>query len=613
MRAKSGRNWLGVIAIASYCLGVSLRMAYVWRAHAPRQVVFSDALSIAGLAERFREPNATQSFADTVWPPGQAAFVALALHADESLGVAADFQLLLSCLVPILIGHTTSVVFGRSAGALALAFASLHFGFIHYAGYFLSEQWAQFSVTLAIWATAVMLGMPSRRWCLAAGFVSGLAWGLATTFRSNAFAVAVLVGCAILPWLVKRAERAKLVGLAVGVIGFVLVVAPMSQRCSGLVGHFCAGASNPAMNIALGHVGDNLSARFVPRPGALDSEPSRWSPPIRAQHRLAGVETIPVSMYDTSALLGWVAHRFRERPLGFVIECVGNAFDLFGTDSWPDYSGDVPRRWTIVAKQAFLLAVVVPGLFACFLVIRDLVRRRSVALAHFFLFAVVVAVTLVAFGSMGEARYRIPFDGAFIALAAAVYVRTRDEHARLGVGARFSLVAAGVGALTSAALVSAVAHPSVALAARLGSSRQSEPRSVALTVPASRFSEPKQPGTELDAEGNVAIVCATSCPEVRVSFERPVKASRLELSLDHNDRYQITFYRSGEPIAHVRAGVAHADVNTLFVQRGLIRETVDVPPSARSTDFDEVGIWPQYGDGWYGFGHVRLDPDRVTP
>src|SRR4029079_11643183 len=99
--------------------------------HHPRHFVRSDALPILALAQVLADPTAQQQFLHTIWPPGASAFFALNLVFDPTLGSAAGWQFVLSSLVPLLVAQAARWAHGARAGWIALALASLHFGFIH--------------------------------------------------------------------------------------------------------------------------------------------------------------------------------------------------------------------------------------------------------------------------------------------------------------------------------------------------------------------------------------------------------------------------------------------------------------------------------------------------
>jgi hypothetical protein len=148
-------------------------------------------------------------------------------------------------------------------------------------------------------------------------------------------------------------------------------------------------------------------------------------------------------------------------------------------------------------------------------------------------------------------------------------------------------------------LIALVSHPKSSLAAHLIGP---EPARV---VPAHTerraagdFAAPKKTGDAWDGAGAYVFPCRSSCPELALEFARVVHSSRIELSTDHNDSYQLTFYREGHAL-----GVS--DVTLAALGQGLRVSTLSVPEEARS-GFDAVGVLPLHGDGRYSLGHLRL-------
>ena len=211
---------------------------------------------------------------------------------------------------------------------------------------------------------------------------------------------------------------------------------------------------------------------------------------------------------------------------------------------------------------------------------------------------VVLAVMVVAAGSLGEPRYRYPFDGILIAFAGMVLLRvapaaqpaaTRTRHLALGLGGVASI------ALATAAVIAVVSHPAAQTARPVAATASvSEPP---LRREAGAFARPVAGGSLFDAPGNHLFHCEAACTELRLTFPDVEQARFAEVSLDDNDRYRVTFYRQDVALAHV-------DVPR--EQRGGMRvATIDVPAAA-SVGYDAVGILPLYGDRLYALGHFRL-------
>ena len=601
---------VAALALLAYAGGLALRWWYVIAVHHPRHFVGSDAVPMLSLAQLLVELPHGQRYFHTIWPPGASAVFALSLLSDPSLGTAALLQLGLSALSPLLIGHAARMAFGPRAGWLALMLAALHLGFIHYGGFFLAEHLFQSAVTVALWCSVAALRVLHSRWRLLGASASGLAWGLAFAFRPNALPVALFTGtCLAVFWLWRRRKR-DLIPLAVGLAALLMVVAPLAHRCSSLVGQFCPGASNFAMNVALGHAPDTAGIMFRPGPGRYQAMgPADWYPPARLHHGYLGVTEVPVSMYDTGGLLGWLKQRLMEAPFEFVVATVGNALDLFGSAYWPDDFVGLTVRQVIVWKQVVFFLIVVPGLVAWVLHLRNLAGRRPLDDQALLLTSLVTGVIVLAALSMGEPRYRIPFDGALILLAVSLWTRSdRTAAARGPIGpgepGRLvpALLAAGVTVLVLATgLIVGTAHPAVGLAQRLRGSVPSLPADTADRRALAHLAGPSVAGDRWDKPGNHVFRCEPDCRPLRVTMPGVQKARRLEIATDHNDRYQLVFQRGDQVVGQVawqpRPG-----------RPGMVLNRRTVPLSAVLAGYDTIWIRPLYGDSRYSIGRLTLLP-----
>jgi hypothetical protein len=90
---------------------------------------------------------------------------------------------------------------------------------------------------------------------------------------------------------------------------------------------------------------------------------------------------------------------------------------------------------------------------------------------------------------------------------------------------------------------------------------------------------------------------------IDVAINHPVNEGRVEISVDGNDDYLITFRRRDRDLCHelVRARWPHTDG-----RRGLAVYVVQ--PPACAAGFDTLRIHGEHGFGAYFLGHVRLIP-----
>jgi hypothetical protein len=600
LRSLTGGRTLATACSACGVLGALLRLDYALGHHHLRHRASSDALEYLERAQLWLRPGASAELSATIWPPGTSALWAVLSALDPSQGAAAVANALGSLLVMPLTAAMAGLLAGARAAWIALALSALHPGFIHYAGFALAEQAFQLVAALALYLSLSALVRLERDppisrtqgWII--GAAVGCSWGLATLFRTNALPVLALGGL----WLGLRhagqlPRAAALVG-AGAALALVLLLGAAAQRCTETAGgRFCLVSNNLAMNMALGQAGQVYGLEF--NDPSRPEETTGWVPPALLHHGYQGMGRVPASIYDQPAVLRWLAGRFAENPLLFGVRALGNALDLFGLDYWPNEFGRWPERLLTVWTQLFFALTFVPAAFALWLLLRT-GPRRPVAT---FVAGGLAGLLLTAAASLGEARYRLPFDGLWIALASAVYAGARDFPVMgfagvTALGARRWYAWAAALALGACAIVG-VSHPALRLGAHL-------PQRAAALIgrvehsPASRYAHARESASTWDAPGNYVWQCQPSCPELRLGWPSARTAGRLQISLDHNDRYRLIYYR-GETL------LGHADVAPdRRVASGLQRVWLDAP-----IGFDALGVLPLYGDGGYSLGHVLAD------
>ncbi|HVJ17692.1 MAG TPA: hypothetical protein VM686_19860 [Polyangiaceae bacterium] len=600
---------LRLFALLAYGIGLTLRYKYVV-AHHPRHHATSDAGELVQLADRLLSSPKAQAISDTIWPPGASAILAWLKAFEPTLGLAALVQVLLSATMPLLVAHTAWLVAGSRAASWALILSALHLGFIHYGGFFLSEQLFQFAVAVAVWLSVAALRLaeeaaisaePRSKRLLRFGLLGaapGLAWGFASSIRPNAAPIALLVGALLAIHAWQRREGFRFYLMGGGLVAMLLVLAPLAHRCSALSGSFCPVSNNVAMNIALGQAGELGGLEFrSPQHPELSTT---WFPPALLHHGYTKTEQVPAAIYETGALLRWVWQRFRDNPAEFAVRAAGNVLDLFRFEYWPDTFAVFSRRFVTVQVQAFLLLVVVPGLMACARLSRRALGQRATSAVPLFLCGVLLAVAGVAAFSLGEPRYRIPFDGILITMAAAMFAGVRSGAlAKVGPSleryTRPAVALAGATMAAMAALVITMSHPALGVGRWLSSSLPVASFVAKPTLSdAAEHTRVRAAGSQWDKAGNHVFTCRPHCSELRLGFHAPQSTKSVEVSVDSNDRYLVTFYRNETLLARTEVPVRNVS--------GMRVERLTVP--AVASGFDAVGVLPLYGDGSYSLGHL---------
>lgn len=600
------RNWL-TVSFAAWWGGVLARFAYILDGHHARNHVVSDAVQLTDLAKRLVDAPLSQTIYDTIWPPGTSATLALFMARDPSLSGAAVLQFLLSCAVPLLFAHAAYLVAGERVAIFTLFAATFDFGLIHYGGFFLSEQFFQFTIALAIWSTVVALYISQPAGTSVArtinrillGTVPGATWALATAFRPTALPVALMLGGVLLFYWSKRRCWQSMYLLLGAAASFVLLMAPIAQRCSRLSGTLCPVSTNFAMNVALGQLEGNWGIDFVD--ASHPNLTTGWVPPIMIDHGYRGMLTIPYSIYDTGHLALWVWHRFTAAPGSFLLRCLRNMLDLFQLDLWPSDFAPLSDTAANVWTRAFGWFILAPGFVGLWRTLRGLVTSAADGLAKVACSCILLSIMAISAFSMGEGRYRTPFDGVIIIFAGIALIDGRQSgRASRLIGPRAltrAMAAGGVLAVAWLGLIEGASIPSWGLAHTIRRSAVHADIANSDVRKAAEFERRVAPHTPWDAGTNYRFLCRPTCRELRLEFDQVQFGRQLEVSADSNDAYRISFYR----------GAVGLGFSELTHERGpdMRVDVINVPDTAAS-GYDAVGLIPLYGDGAYAIGHVRI-------
>jgi hypothetical protein len=232
---------------------------------------------------------------------------------------------------------------------------------------------------------------------------------------------------------------------------------------------------------------------------------------------------------------------------------------------------------------------------------------RASPLPLFFVL-ILLAVMVVAAGSLGEARYRYPFDGVLIMLAGLVWLRRAGFEPGLrlassSIGGQGRWLGAALGGvalagLAAGALIGIVSQPAAAPFELFHAGESARGAGRPIVREAAEFQAPIAAHSAWNAPGNHLFRCEPDCDPLILRLGRTAAARAVEVSVDDNDRYRVLFYRDG-------AVLAHADLPRAEGWNGMRVVAIDVPAAA-SAGYDAIGVLPLYGDGSYAFGHLRL-------
>lgn len=409
---------------ACWLLGGLLRLIYVLVLHPPTAHVYSDMQGYAHRAMNLVN-QVPESIGDSLYPPGTSMLLATLHSLDPTSGLTVIVQWLLSLGTMAGVWVIARALYGNRVAVLALAATTLYLPLFHYAGLFLAEN--PFTCCL-VWAYAcVIRALAASRpigtafWALAAGLLAGLAAALKATILLPV----ALSGLLVVAWLIRNRRRGA-VTLTVGVlVGLGLLLVPLAERCTRLAeGHACLVSTNTGMNALMGHAGEY--AEYV------------WADPV---HRITYSFTSPSAMlhgyrtplrlpfgaYDVPANVAEMNSRIAADPVAALRLSLRNIADLFvGRDSWPAAIYR-QRNWSRAYQLIYQWAVLPLALLWLLYRAPRLVRMREDSLAEWLLLTPLLGLMLTAAISLGELRFRIPFDGFAIILAAqaliALFVR----------------------------------------------------------------------------------------------------------------------------------------------------------------------------------------------
>lgn len=88
-----------------------------------------------------------------------------------------------------------------------------------------------------------------------------------------------------------------------------------------------------------------------------------------------------------------------------------------------------------------------------------------------------------------------------------------------------------------------------------------------------------------------------------VIYPRLMHAHRIDVSLDSDDQYVLSFFKKG----HLQSRIELGPVPEYRRVRGLMRYPLDVPPRAADDGFDVILVAPAGGDGHYALGHLIVE------
>ncbi|HJU23452.1 MAG TPA: glycosyltransferase family 39 protein [Casimicrobiaceae bacterium] len=411
--------WQRRIVWISVLVGAVIRFLYVMILHRATDHVYSDMQDYLLRALRYFGTE-RQQIDDTIHPPGTAIFLAILHRLDVTWNVEMLVQWLLSLGVMALVWLIARRLYGTTTAAVALAIASLYFPFVHYAGLYLAENPFAFFSLLALWLFVLAIDARNARHTALHAVLAGVATGLAISFKNSLFAPLLLLGVIYVAYAIKYRRPNLAVVIVSAVVGLCILAVPMTVRCTRLnEGRVCPTATNFASNVLMGHYGEKGAFRWHDRRRGFEFT---YESPSTVERGYTEAVDLDFGVYDAEANLALARDWIRDHPARALRLSFMHVYDLFGGPTlWPR-----AELWNIdfgVISQWTFWLLVLPAAFA-----RTAVRAPSMlrldadSLPEWILFAPLLGLMGTVFLTLGEVRYRVPFDGLFIILAARAYV-----------------------------------------------------------------------------------------------------------------------------------------------------------------------------------------------
>jgi 4-amino-4-deoxy-L-arabinose transferase-like glycosyltransferase len=333
-------------------------------------------------------------------------------------------QLALALAIPLIVYAIGKELYDQRVALLAMALASVYMPLFEYSGYLLAENPFTFLLLLAFALLARSLrAATGARAAFSYGLAAGLCLGLAVSFKSAALSAAVLVVLVIvgrMRWGGLAAWRP----LAAAAVGLMLVTVPLAIRATRLnEGRFCLVANEASRGVLLGHHGDVYLAKFYDRKRGLFYE---YGYSTAIERGRTGVVEINVGPWDNKQVVAEAWRWTKEHPRESLALGFEHVFDLFISMPWPSGSDGMLKTWALYTQRAYQPLLLLPAALALvFLAWRARARGPGVG-ADLMVLAPIAGIAASAFLAVGEARYRAPFDGFLILLAARGYLATWD-------------------------------------------------------------------------------------------------------------------------------------------------------------------------------------------
>lgn len=416
-----GKRMLFLCALGAFSIGVVWRAHFIFIAHPAKDYIYSDMQTYYTEAHRFGNPVIHQDIRDTIFPPGAAMLFRLALGPSDNWRNLSILQFLISIAIPILLALIAYILYDSILSGITLILSSLYIGFIEYAGFLLSENPYIFFQLVSFLFLICCLKSPTGKKRLFLGFLSGVTLGLTASIRTVVFIPALLVGIAVFVRFIHRPLRATALLYISILFGLLLIVLPLTIRCSTLSGGKpCIISTNGPLGILQGHYG-NVS--FFIFNDVSHGMLWTFQSSTTYQKGVTNQVEFPFGPYQTDAVLHAAYQWIIKHPGEAIRSSFVHIFDLYwGTVPWPPSHTQGKSR-IIISEWIFRTLLLLPSFLylGALFVIPSLRRKKSKIFADVLIFMPILGIMIIVFITIAEPRYRIPYDAFFMLLAARAY------------------------------------------------------------------------------------------------------------------------------------------------------------------------------------------------
>lgn len=380
----------------------------------PSQNVFSDIAGYVAIAGRLLDPSHDLNAYDLIQPIGTGALLAAVIKTTGNLQAADWLWFMMSSVVPVLWFFAARHLAGMGIAVAVAWMSALDVSHASFSALFMSETPFTLLVAAGAACLARALGSPSPdsvRWSAAAGTL----WGLGLLFRGHALAILFMLFTCV-AWLVIKKRDTRQIRAAL--VCFMMVTVLASTYFSLKTGRFMVTSTAVASQTLMGRLPDSAEAKFEV---VAERIQHFYGSPVAHQRGATKRYYFPFGVIENGAAMREVIRRFVGDPIQFIALSLRNANDtITGNDPWPANQLRT-IHWLRIFESLFAVFALIP---ACALILQPGKSSLPVAI----LALPVAGIWLIGLLTIGETRYRVPFDGMIFILAC---MRWRDSFAAL--------------------------------------------------------------------------------------------------------------------------------------------------------------------------------------